>query len=101
MILGPIFCGSLEKNMNESSKSYLYGNLRLSAAEWRANLDNTDTAETLQSMQDIDKNAEWLRAYLQENDTPTEELGLPGREYNELKRSKINTMGDMLISAIL
>ena len=73
--------------MNESSKSYLYGNLRLSAAEWRANLDNTDTAETLQSMQDIDKNAEWLRAYLQENDTPTEELGLPGREYNELKRS--------------
>jgi len=98
MILGPIFCGSLEKNMNESSKSYLYGNLRLSAAEWRANLDNTDTAETLQSMQDIDKNAEWLRAYLQENDTPTEELGLPGREYNELKRSKINTMGDMLAS---
>ena len=72
MILGPIFCGSLEKNMNESSKSYLYGNLRLSAAEWRANLDNTDTAETLQSMQDIDKNAEWLRAYLQENDTPRE-----------------------------
>jgi len=58
--------------MNESSKSYLYGNLRLSAAEWRANLDNTDTAETLQSMQDIDKNAEWLRAYLQENDTPRE-----------------------------
>ena len=82
--------------MNESSKSYLYGNPRLSAAEWRTNLDNTDTAETLQSMQDIGKNAEWLRAYLQENDTPIEELGLPGREYNELKRSKINTMGDML-----
>ncbi len=41
--------------MNESSKSYLYGNPRLSAAEWRTNLDNTDTAETLQSMQDIDK----------------------------------------------
>ena len=98
MIFWPIFCGSLEKNMNESSKSYLYGNPRLSAAEWRTNLDNTDTAETLQSMQDIDKNAEWLRAYLQENDTPIEELGLPGREYNELKRSKINTMGDMLAS---
>ena len=84
--------------MNESSKSYLYGNPRLSAAEWRTNLDNTDTAETLQSMQDIDKNAEWLRAYLQENDTPIEELGLPGREYGELKRSEINTMGDMLAS---
>ena len=96
MMFWPLFRGSLEKNMNESSKSYLYGNPRLSAAEWRTNLDNTDTAETLQSMQDIGKNAEWLRAYLQENDTPIEELGLPGREYNELKRSKINTMGDML-----
>ena len=96
MMFWPLFRGSLEKNMNESSKSYLYGNPRLSAAEWRTNLDNTDTAETLQSIQDIGKNAEWLRAYLQENDTPIEELGLPGREYNELKRSKINTMGDML-----
>ena len=93
MMFWPLFAAVWRKNMNESSKSYLYGNPRLSAAEWRTNLDNTDTAETLQSIRTLAKTQNGFGRICKKNDTPIEELGLPGREYNELKRSKINTMG--------
>lgn len=96
MTLPPFFAAVWRKNMDRTGNWYMHGNPQLSASEWRDAMDNADVNETLQAIQAIDRNADWLRAYLHENDIPVEQLGLPDWEYNVLKRSGFHTLGGML-----